>query len=337
MKNFRDYEGVLSTLKKAENVLLTTHKSPDGDAIGSILGLKQFLKSLGIDSTALVPDQYPHFLAWMPGTDELLQFDKDFDLAVKSIEKADVLVSLDYNVLSRTGSELGGLLEEFRGARIMIDHHREPDESFNHYIHDITSSSTAQLVFDFIEYTDNLSSLTLEAGSCLYAGILTDTGSFRFPSTSIRTHEIAGKLMQVGVDTTRVYNDIYDTNSLNRLKLLGHVLANKLQVLDGGKVAYFTLSIDELNQFHYQPGDTEGVVNYALSINGVIFACIMKEAENGTKLSFRSKGNWDVNQFARKHFNGGGHLNAAGGFVELSLKSTEEKFLEQVSKEAELS
>lgn len=323
----RDYQGIQKALLSANQVLITTHKSPDGDAIGSSLAMHHYLTSQGIKHTMVVPDEWPHFLNWLDDTDSIIRFDQDEARIHELIAQSDVLLSLDYNVLSRAGKGLESALSHFKGTRIMIDHHRQPDETYDFYVHDVTSCSTAQLVAEFIMNTTGLGNVGIPLAESLYTGILTDTGSFRFPSTSSQTHRIVADLMEQGLDVTKVYNAIYDTNSFNRLKLLGYVLGEKMVLHQNKTTAYFTLSLKELNQHGYQPGDTEGFVNYALSISGVKFACIMKEAANGTKMSFRSKGDWDVNTFARTHFNGGGHLNAAGGFSSLSLEETETAFL----------
>jgi phosphoesterase RecJ-like protein len=321
----------LDTAVKAKKNFLTTHRSPDGDAVGSTIALKLFLNKMGKHCEAIVPDAFPEFLSWLPQAQNLIRFDKETERSKELIENADLIFSIDYNVMSRVGNDFQAILENQSTDMIIIDHHREPADHYKHYIHDIESSSTAQLVFDFIDYTGNLDKVDLDIAKGIYTGILTDTGSFRFRSTSYRTHEIAGKLIQLGLVTSEVYNHIYDNNSFERLRLLGYTLSQKMVHLPELDLAYIALSYNELQRFNYKSGDTEGFVNYALSIKGVQMSCLMKEDEDGgVKMSFRSKGERDVNTFARKFFNGGGHLNAAGGRSEKSLKETEHAFVEAV-------
>lgn len=331
-----EYTETLAAFKQAQNIVLTAHKSPDGDAVGSTLGLLGFLEKLGKNVTAVVPDKFPAFLSWMPNIEKIIQFDKAQKEVQEAIKKADLVVSLDYNVLSRVGKGLQPILENCNKPMIIIDHHREPAQHFVNYIHDIESCSTAQLVFDFLDYTNNFDQIDLNMAQAIYTGILTDTGSFRFPSTSARTHQIVGRLMEMGLKPSEVYNNLFDTNSFDRLKLLGYVLGEKLIHRPELGLAYVCLTQAEMDKFNYQPGDTEGFVNYALSIKGVNRACLMKEDKTGfVKMSFRSKGDVDVNTFARTYFDGGGHLNAAGGAFEQGLKKAETLFLQAVTKEVQ--
>ncbi len=324
------YEETLQSILGAENILITTHRSPDGDAIGSTMGLLQFITKLGKKCTVVVPDEFPEFLHWIPGTDQIIRFDTNKELVNKLVVDSDLIFSLDYNVLSRVGEEFCKVLSGLDKKMIMIDHHREPAENYNYYIHDIEASSTSQLVYDFIAYSGNKDKIDLGICEALYSGILTDTGSFRFPSTSARTHEIVGEMMEIGLEISKVYNLIYDNNSIDRLQLLGYVLGQKLSYHKDLNMAYITLSHQEMTDHNYQPGDTEGFVNYALSIKGVKFSCLMKENESGSvRMSFRSKGDFDVNKFARTYFSGGGHLNAAGGRSSIGLEATEKRLLEK--------
>lgn len=317
-------------IEGAEKIFISTHKSPDGDAVGSSLALWHILKKQGKTATVVVPDTFPDFLAWMEGSDEILHFDKQGSEVVSRLKAADLVVSLDYNTLSRTGKNLEEILRGNDTPRVILDHHREPEvDAFEAGLHDITSSSTAQLVYEYIVQSGSEDLIDATVAECLYSGMVTDTGSFRFPSTTARTHRIVANLMDVGLDVSKVYNLIYDTNALTKLRLLGYILDQKLEVFPEADLALITLSEEELRKFDYQPGDTEGVVNYALSIKGVRFSCLMKQSDKGIRMSFRSKGNLDVNTFARTHFNGGGHLNAAGGFSADSLELTRSLFIER--------
>ncbi|MDA9967668.1 bifunctional oligoribonuclease/PAP phosphatase NrnA [Salibacteraceae bacterium] len=327
MEKLRDINKMVEMVHDANRIFISTHKSPDGDAIGSSLALKQGLEKLGKTVTVVVPDAFPAFLNWMVNKGDLLQFDQQSEEVKLALQEAELVFSLDYNTLSRVGKDLEQLLRTDETPKLIIDHHREPeDAAFVAGLHDIEASSTAQLVYDFIQAFDEAGLIDKRTAACIYAGIVTDTGSFRFRSTTAKTHRVVADLMDLGLVTGEVYNEIFDTNSLDRIKLLGYVLDKKLTVFPELELAHISLSEKELNQFNYKSGDTEGVVNYPLSIKGVNVSCIMKENGGIIRMSFRSKGDIDVNLFARKYFNGGGHLNAAGGMSELSLEETVTKF-----------
>lgn len=327
MEKLRDINKMVEMVHDANRIFISTHKSPDGDAIGSSLALKQGLEKLGKTVTVVVPDAFPAFLNWMVNKGDLLQFDQQSEEVKLALQEAELVFSLDYNTLSRVGKDLEQLLRTDETPKLIIDHHREPeDAAFVAGLHDIEASSTAQLVYDFIQAFDEAGLIDKRTAACIYAGIVTDTGSFRFRSTTAKTHRVVADLMDLGLVTGEVYNEIFDTNSLDRIKLLGYVLDKKLTVFPELELAHISLSEKELNQFNYKSGDTEGVVNYPLSIKGVNVSCIMKENGGIIRMSFRSKGDIDVNLFARKYFNGGGHLNAAGGMSELSLEETVIKF-----------
>jgi len=327
MEKLRDINKMVEMVHDANRIFISTHKSPDGDAIGSSLALKQGLEKLGKTVTVVVPDAFPAFLNWMVNKGDLLQFDQQSEEVKLALQEAELVFSLDYNTLSRVGKDLEQLLRTDETPKLIIDHHREPeDAAFVAGLHDIEASSTAQLVYDFIQAFDEAGLIDKRTAACIYAGIVTDTGSFRFRSTTAKTHRVVADLMDLGLVTGEVYNEIFDTNSLDRIKLLGYVLDKKLTVFPELELAHISLSEKELNQFNYKSGDTEGVVNYPLSIKGVNVSCIMKENGGIIRMSFRSKGDIDVNLFARKYFNGGGHLNAAGGMSELSLEETLTKF-----------
>lgn len=312
--NKADVQQVLKWCEEATNILIVGHKSPDGDAIGSTLGLSNYLKKKGIESTVMVPDVFPEFLEWLPGSDEVKVFDKDVNTGKEIIQNADLIFTLDFNHLKRVGA-MTEPLESSKAKFVMIDHHQEPSDYSSITFSDTSSCSTAQMVYDFIEAADDLDLLDGVIGENLYCGIMTDTGSFRFSSVTPKTHEIAAMLMRTGTDHAKVHRAVYDTNLMDRLKLVGYALSNKLEMLPGNRVALIWLSQKELDQFHYRKGDTEGLVNQALSIQGVNCAAFIREGNNQVKMSFRSKGPFDVNKLARAHFNGGGHINAAGGMI----------------------
>lgn len=314
-------------LQKPLNIVVVGHKNPDGDAIGSCLGLYHYLQSQGHSVTVVMPNDYPHFLKWLPGNDEVLIYEKQVESVQKSVDTADLIFTLDFNALNRTG-DLGPVLEQASADFIMIDHHQQPDDYAWITYSDVRMCSTSEMVYHFMEYMHGLESLNASIATNLYAGIMTDTGSFRFPATTATTHRVIAALMDAGANHSEIHENIYDTNSPERMKLLG-VALNNMVLLPEYHAAYITLSQKELDEHQFKKGDTEGFVNYPLSIEGVVFSTIFIEnlQESITKISFRSKGPFSVNEFAREHFNGGGHINAAGGRSDSSLKDTVKEFI----------
>ncbi|HLV14958.1 MAG TPA: bifunctional oligoribonuclease/PAP phosphatase NrnA [Xanthomarina sp.] len=314
-------------LKTPKQVVIVPHKNPDGDAIGSTLGLYLYLLKHKQIATVIAPNDYPDFLKWMPKESKILKYELQKEACDALISKAEVIFTLDFNALDRAG-DMEEVLSSSNALKIMIDHHQQPEDYATYMYSDVSISSTCEMVYNFIEMLGDKNLLDKDIASCLYAGILTDTGSFRFPSTTSRTHLIAGELIDLGANHSEIYNQIFDNNSYERMQLLGCALSN-LKVLPEYRTAYITLSQDELNQFNFKKGDTEGFVNYALSLNNIIFAAIFIEdsQNNIVKISLRSKGNFSVNEFSRAHFEGGGHTNAAGGKSDLDLKSTVENFI----------
>lgn len=315
-----------SLLEEPKKIVIVCHKNPDGDAIGSNLGLYHFLKLKNHDVTVIVPNDYPHFLKWMPGNDSVLVFENNETTCEPIIAASDVIFTLDFNALHRTGS-MESVLEKAEATKVMIDHHQQPDDYATYMYSDTSMSSTCEMVYHFISMLGETQLVNAEIANCLYAGIVTDTGSFRFPSTTAVTHRVVADLIEKGATNAQVHNNIFDTNSESRLQLLGCALSN-LKVFPEYKTAYITLSQDELDTFNFKKGDTEGFVNYGLSLEGIIFAAIFIEnkQENIIKISLRSKGDFSVNEFSRAHFNGGGHTNAAGGKSDLSMSETITKF-----------
>lgn len=321
------YKELNTLLSAKKQIVITTHKSPDGDAIGSSLGLYHVLKSKGCEVSVVVPNGYPDFLKWMPAEDVILNYELQENEVKQWFEKSEILFCLDYNTTHRTG-DVKELIEAYTGTSVMIDHHPQPDDFATYLLSDTSASSTAQLIYQFVDALGWEQLITKEVGECLYSGIVTDTGSFRFPATSAATHRVVAALMERGLQPHLVHQAIFDSNKESKLKLLGYCLSEKMRVLPEYKTAFIDLSNEELERFNYQSGDTEGVVNYALSVEGVRFAAIFKENEENVRMSFRSKGDFSVNQFARDHFNGGGHVNAAGGMSEDPLQDVVKKFEE---------
>ncbi len=323
----KQLQSTIQLLKVSKRIVIIGHKNPDGDAVGSCLGLYFFLKNRGYEVNVIMPNDYPDFLKWLPGSDEILQFERQHDAVVDTCQQADLIFTLDFNALNRTGG-FGEVLESLDVPFIMIDHHPQPDEYAAVTYSDTSMSSTAEMVFHFIDYLDGLAELSPEIATNLYAGILTDTGSFRFPATSATTHQVIAQLIEAGANNSLIHQEIYDTQSPDRMKLLG-VALNNMVLLPDYSAAYITLSQEELDRCQFKKGDTEGFVNYPLSIKGVVFSVIFIEnkQEGIIKMSLRSKGNFSVNDFARNYFHGGGHTNAAGGRSSLSLEDTVKEFI----------
>lgn len=314
-------------LQSSKNVVITCHKGPDGDAIGSCLALYLYLKMHHKNVSVIVPDDFPYFLKWLPKSEDILCYDTKKENSDKLINDADLIFSLDYNSLSRTG-DMATILKSSEAKFIMIDHHQQPDEYAEVTYSDTTICSTCQMVYHFIEALGDLQLIDESIANCIYTGIMTDTGSFRFRSTTSTTHRVIANLIDIGIDNAKIHQNVYDSNSYNRLQLLGKSLTN-LKVIPELNTAYISLSAAELEEHNAQKGDTEGVVNYALSLQGIKLAAIFKEDLNSglVKISFRSKGDFSVNEFARTHFNGGGHTNAAGAASNLPLNDTLDKFI----------
>ena len=336
----KGFEALKSFLNEPKNVVVVGHRNPDGDAMGATLGLKHYLDKKGHKTTVVVPNEYPDFLHWLPGSNGTYRFDWQNKQSKRAINNSDIIFLLDFNALHRVGSDMQNTLEKYENDFAMIDHHQQPDD-MKYMYSDTEICSTCQMVYQFIEMNNDLDLIDADIATCLYTGIMTDTGSFRFRSTTSTTHRIIADLIDKGAENDRIHNNVYDANSYNRLLLLGQALSN-LQILPTYKTAYITLTDEEKKRFDFQKGDTEGVVNYALSLKGIIFAAIfIEDKEQGIiKISFRSKGKFSVNQFARNHFEGGGHDNASGGKSELLMGETISKFtslLPKYKKELELS
>lgn len=323
LKHFTELKQFLS---QPRNIVIIGHRNPDGDAIGSTLGLKHYLDKKGHTTQVLMPNEYPDFLHWVPGSETVKRFDRQNKQSVKALAKSEIVFLLDFNALHRVGDDMQNTLEQYKNEFALIDHHQQPDE-FMYMYSDTSMSSTCQMVYNFIEMMGDVELIDKNIATCLYTGIMTDTGSFRFRSTTSTTHRIIAHLIDKGAENDRIHSNVHDSNSYNRLLLLGQALSN-MKVLPEYKTAFITLTEEEKRRFNYEKGDTEGVVNYALSLKGIVFAAIfIEDEEQGIiKISFRSKGNFSVNQFARNYFNGGGHDNAAGGRSDESMEDTIARF-----------
>jgi len=323
---FLKFEKVLSSSKK---IIIIPHKNPDGDALGSAISLNLFLNKTGHQSQIISPNDYPDFLKWLPTEEEILKFSNQEKRSKELIKSADLIFTLDFNNLSRI-EDLAPFVENSEAVKIMIDHHENPSNYSQISYSDPSIGSTCEMVFNLL-YSLNKVVIDRKIATCLYTGIMTDSGSFRFPSTTHKTHQIISKLIQKGANPSEIHQKIYDCFTLDRLQLLGVAIFN-LKKINNLPVVYITLSQKELNQNNFKKGDTEGFVNYGLCLKGIKLAVIMIENQQDKiiKLSFRSKGKFDVNNFAKKYFNGGGHINAAGGISNFSLKKTESNFLSAI-------
>ena len=327
-----DILAIKKLLETPKKIAIIPHRSPDGDAMGSTLALYHFLLKDNHQPTVIAPNDFPNFLAWLPASETVLIYENDKVNTTKIINEAEIVFTLDFNALHRTG-EMEQILNKLSVPIIMIDHHQKPDDYAAFTYSDTNFGSTCEMIYNFIGFLDKKSQIDKTIATCLYTGILTDSGSFRFPKTTGTTHRIVAELIDLGVENTEIPNLLFDNTSYNRLQLLGRALQN-MKVIPEFKTSYITLSQKELDEYNYEKGDTEGIVNYGLTIKGIVFAAIFIEHrdENIIKISFRSQGNFDVNQFARDNFNGGGHINAAGGKSNLSMTETIKKFENLISK-----
>ena len=314
-------------VSSADNIVITAHKSPDGDSIGSSLALYRYLRQEHDNISICHPDKAPHFLHWIPGFDTIQTFEQNSAQVTDLMSQADLIFCLDYNSPGRIG-KMDDLLANSKAKKIMIDHHRDPAQGFvDLMFSDPATCSTAQLIFELIEARQELSKINEAVATAIYSGIITDTGSFRFSSVTPKTHEIAAYLIENGLDHSRIHENIFDTNTENRIKLVSYALLEKLVVINEFQTAYISLTKAEQERFSAAKGDTEGLVNQALALAGIKMAVFFKEADGIIKISFRSTGSIPVNDMARNHFTGGGHLNASGGKYVGKMKDAISKFV----------
>ena len=325
-------QGISDLLKllgdRSLRIVLITHYSPDGDALGSALGLSFYLEKRGHHTQVISPNEYPNFLGWLSGIEKVLIYSKSTRASQRALEEADLLFFIDFSSMKRMGREMHQAVAKSTTPRAMIDHHPGQEAGIAEYrFWSSRAAASAQLVFDFIckDQGEALIDRTIAEG--LYVGILTDTGSFRFSSTTPRVHHISARLIEMGnLDVRQISERLYGSHSVDRMRFLGFALSECLFVYPEWYTAFFVLRAKDMHRFQPQPGDTEGLVNYALSIEGVQLAALIKELSSEVRLSFRSKGHFPANQLAEQHFNGGGHLNAAGGVSEASVDEVTDQF-----------
>ncbi len=311
-----------------KNIVITTHHKPDADALGSSLGMANYLLKKGHHVTVITPTDYPEFLHWMKGNDGVVIFNNgNEDKSKRIVEKSDVIIALDFSSLNRI-NELGEIVRESKAYKVNIDHHLDPEDFADFQISNTQAAATCELCYELIVGLGDRNLIDQDIAECLYAGIMTDTGGFRHPNTSRNVHEVVANLIELGANNSKVAKNIYDNNSLDRLKFLGFVLSEKLVVMKEYSTAYFAITSEELDRYNSKTGDTEGLVNYALSLQGIVLAALFTDRKEAIKMSFRSIGQFPANEIAAKFFNGGGHRNAAGGRTEWSLGQTVQKFKE---------
>jgi phosphoesterase RecJ-like protein len=317
-----------SLLSEPRKLAIITHYNPDGDALGSSLGLAHVLRAAGHQVQVVVPNVPAPFLNWLPGAEEVLVFDRSKDEGTAKLQDADIVFCLDFNRQDRVGQAE----EVLRNVpvKVLIDHHQDPEEFARVAFSDTAACATCQMVFDIVSALGLASLISVEAATCLYTGLVTDSGSFRFSSTRPHTMRVAADLMERGVIVERVHGAIMDDNTADRLRLLGFTLSERMQVFPELGAAVLHLSLADLRRFNFTPGDTEGFVNYGLSIRGIRISAFFMERPDLVKVSLRSKGSLPVDLFCKEHFNGGGHRNAAGGQGSDGLEAAMRKFMEHL-------
>ncbi len=308
------------------DIVITTHRNPDGDAIGSSLAIYHYLNGLGHNVKVICPSEYPDFLEWMPGVKDIVIYDNDPEISQQAVERADVIFFLDFNALDRI-DKLGELIAPLKCTKIMIDHHLYPEYCADYLISDTMVSSTCELIYDFIERLGDKQKIDSVIAESILTGILTDTGSFKY-STSPKLFRVVAELVELGADDYKLQDLIFNSMQEKNLRLLGHCLNRRMEILDEYKTGIIFLTKDDYARFDIQRGDTEGIVNYLLKLKDVKLAAFITEQPTIVKISLRSKGDFSVQEIARKHFRGGGHKNAAGGFSFQTLKATIKRFKE---------
>lgn len=321
MENFEELKGLLAVPK---DIVLTTHRNPDGDAVGSMLGMYHYLNQHGHTVRMIAPSEYPEFLAWLPDADRILIYDLEPERGREWIERADLLFALDYNDLDRV-DKMGEVISEVDARKVLVDHHLLPGAFPDYSLWDVDASSTCELVFDFIALMGDKRRINHRIGDCLFTGILTDTGSFKY-STSPKLFRIVAELLEMGVNDQQLQDLIFNSMDEKGLRLLGHCLYNRMEILEEYHTGIITLTKEDYETYNIQRGDTEGIVNFLLKLKNVKLAAFIHEQPTITKLSLRSKGDFSVQEIARDHFKGGGHKNASGGASFIGLNATVKKF-----------
>jgi phosphoesterase RecJ-like protein len=327
MFNTSELDSIRQIIQSTVPISIVVHRNPDGDALGSSIGLKLYLeKRYNRQVQVVIPDPFPEFLEWLPEAFSTLEFEKDKEQTTAVLNQSGLIFCLDFNHPSRVGS-MEDVLRKTTGVKVMIDHHQEPDAFVEYMCSETSASSTCELVLEFIQADGGDSYIDEHIAKCLYTGIMTDTGSFRFSATTPKTHIMAARLMETGFEHWKIHEAIFNQNTLHKLQLWGYALSQKMFQVPGLNTCYFVITAKELEEHNYQEGDLEGLVNFALSIRGTVLGVLFSERKGGVRMSFRSIGDFPANQLSKKYFNGGGHINAAGGSSETSLEDTVDLFL----------
>jgi len=332
MHKIEEFKKLISSPK---TVVIIPHQKPDADALGSALGLGNYLKKKGHDVSVISPSDYPDFLNWMEGNEDVIIFEAEEEKAKNKIEKSDLIICVDFANLKRV-DKLGEIVEKSSAVKSVIDHHLERDDFADFSFWDVKAAATAEIIFRIIEAIGEKKLIDKGIAEALYAGIMTDTGSFHHSNTTQRVHVVTAELIELGADVTKVAKLVYDNNSVDRLKFIGFALSERLTVLPERSTAYFTISLKDLQKFNSKTGDTEGLVNYGLSIKGIRVSAAIIERPDMIKFSFRSVGDFSVNDLARQYFEGGGHKNASGGKMKCSLQEAAKKFEEAIENNKEV-
>ncbi len=329
----QNLEALRQKFTTPQQVVITTHYKPDADALGSSLAMANYLKKYKHNVRVIVPSDYPRFLEWMTGQEHVLVYGEDTHAeAAQLMATAQMLICLDFSSPGRAG-DLEPMIRDAKAYKVMVDHHLEPERFADFMYSDTKAAATCELVFRLLSEMGEADKIDKAIAECLYAGLLTDTGSFRHPSTSSKVHLIVADLIEKGIAVSHIQKLIYDNYSANRLRFLGYVLYKKLTILPEYRTAYIAITQAEMTHFQHVTGDTEGFVNYALSIENIVVGAVFIDSGDLIKISFRSVGSFSVNKFARQHFEGGGHKNAAGGKSTLSLDATVEKFIQALTQQ----
>ena len=322
--NIADLEKLLANAVNP-NIVITTHHKPDADALGSSLGLYNYFTQKGIKAQVITPTDYPEFIHWMPGNDTVINFEAEEAKSAELVKAADFIFCLDFNVLKRINA-LGDIVEAATATKVMIDHHQSPGDFAEYVLWTTKASSTCELIYQFIKEMGDEALINADIANCLMAGIIADTGSFKFDSTTANTFRIAAELTEKGANSNEIQTQLFDNNSFTRTKLMGFAASERLEILEEYNTALMYLTADDLKRFNVKTGDTEGFANIGLSIKGIKLSTIIIDRTVLVKMSFRVKGDFPAHEFSAKYFNGGGHQKASGGQSELTLEETIAKF-----------